>query len=104
MPSRTQIRHMQLFSFKFQITFDRISSNFRSIRNFILFDILFTKWPPVATLDDRKSLSIAFSRNFRSICNFFSNFVYKMAAGRHFGSPKITLDHISRHFRSMRNF
>ena len=28
----------------------------------------------------------------------------KMAAGGHFGCPKITFDHISDHFRSMRNF
>ena len=27
-----------------------------------------------------------------------------MAAGGHFGCPKITLDHISCHFRSIRNF
>ena len=28
----------------------------------------------------------------------------KMAAGGHFGCPKITFDRISRHFRSIRNF
>ena len=27
-----------------------------------------------------------------------------MAAGGHFGPPKITFDRISRHFRSIRNF
>ena len=44
------------------------------------------------------------SRHFRSILNFFLEFVHKMAAGGHFGWQKITLDRISRHFRSMRNF
>ena len=28
-----------------------------------------------------------------------SYFVYKMAAGGHFGCPKFTFDHISGHFR-----
>ena len=31
-------------------------------------------------------------------------FFYKMAAGGHFGWPKITFDRISRHFRSIRSF
>ena len=31
-------------------------------------------------------------------------FVHKMAAGGHFGWPKITFNRISRHFRSKRNF
>ena len=30
--------------------------------------------------------------------------VHQMATGSHFGCPKIALDLISRHFRSMRNF
>ena len=34
----------------------------------------------------------------------FFKFVHKMAAGGHFGWPKITFDLISRHFRSIRNF
>ena len=34
----------------------------------------------------------------------FLFFFHKMAAGGHFGGPKITFDHISRHFRSIRNF
>ena len=34
----------------------------------------------------------------------FVNFFYKMAAGGHFGCPKITFDRISGHFRSIRNF
>ena len=81
-----------------------------------------------AILDDRKSLSIAWfdfiecftttflgansslnwvpfdriSRHFRSIRNF--DFFHKMAAGGHFGWPKITFDRISRHFRSILNF
>ena len=43
-------------------------------------------------------------RHFRSIRNFFCfDFVHKMAAGGHFGLPKITFDRISRHFRSICN-
>ena len=42
-----------------KIIFDRISGHFRSIRSFLLFLKLFTKWPPAAILDDRKLLSIA---------------------------------------------
>ena len=34
----------------------------------------------------------------------FLDFVHKMAAGGHFGWPKITFDRISRHFRSIHNF
>ena len=34
----------------------------------------------------------------------FGNYLYKMAAGGHFGWPKITFDRISRHFRSIRYF
>ena len=34
----------------------------------------------------------------------FVNFFYKMAAGGHFGFPKITFGRISGHFRSIRNF
>ena len=102
-----------------KITFDRISLHFRSICNSFFFDFFFTKWLPVTILDDRKSLSIAFlsisdqyatfffhkmaagghfgciSRHFRSIRN--------LAAGSHFGWPKITFDRISRHFRSIPN-
>ena len=40
-----------------KITFDCISRHFRSIRNFIFF----SKWPPAAILDERKSLSTHFS-------------------------------------------
>ena len=34
----------------------------------------------------------------------FVNFVYKMAAGGHFGCSKITFGRMSGHFRSIRNF
>ena len=64
--------------------------------------ILFTKWLPAAILDDRKSLSIAFLDISDQCTTFY--FVHKMAAGGHFGWPKITFDRISRHFRSIRNF
>ena len=129
-----------------KITFDRISRHLRSIHNFFFTKwhcatiFYFTIWLPVAILDDRKSLSIAFlaisdqyattfifffiffSQNgcrrpfwmtenhfrshfspFRSIRNCIL-FFHKMAAGSHFGWPKITFDRISRHFRSIRNF
>ena len=85
-----------------KITFDRISRHFRSILNFYLFLILFTKWLPGAILDDRKSLSIGFlviSDQYATLI-----FFHKMAAGGHFGLPKITFDRISRHFKSIRNF
>ena len=35
---------------------------------------------------------------------FFVNFFDKMAAVGHFGCPKFTFDHISGHFRSIRNW
>ena len=35
--------------------------------------------------------------------NYFYLFFDKMAAGGHFGCPKITFDRISGHFRSIRN-
>ena len=61
----------------------------------------FTKWLPAAILDDRKSLLIAFLVISDQYTTFFS---HKMAANGHFGWPKITFDHISRHIRSIRNF
>ena len=88
-------------------SFVRISLNFKSIHNFVL--NVFTKWPPVAILDDRKSLSISFraiSRHFISIRNFILYFFFhKMATGGvHFGWSKITFDCIFLNFRSIRNF
>ena len=82
------------------ITFDHISRHFRSIRNF---DFVFTKWLPAAILDDRKSPLITFLAISDQYATFFF-FFYKMAAGSHFGWPKITFECISRHFRSIRNF
>ena len=90
-----------------KITFDHISRHFRSIRNFILFDIFLRRatfflnvhkmatgghfgWPKI-TFD-------RFSRHFRSICNFFFRILYTN------GWLKITFGHISRHFRHIRNF
>ena len=62
----------------------------------------FTKWLPTALLGDRKSLLIAFL----AISDQYATFIFfhKMAASGHFGWPKITFDHISRHFSSIRNF
>ena len=83
-----------------KITFDRISRHFRSMRNFFIF--VFTKWLPAAILDGGKSLLIAFL----AISDQYATliFFHKMAASGHFGLPKIAIDHISRHFRSIRNF
>ena len=58
---------------------------------------------PAAILDDRKSILNAFLA-ISDQCATFPFFVHKMAAGGHFGLPKIAFDHISRHFRSIRNF
>ena len=87
-----------------KITFDRISRHFKSIRNLYFFLFCFTKWLPAAILENRKSLSIAFLviSNQYAICIFFILF-HKMAAGGHFGKPKITFDRISRNFKSIRN-
>ena len=86
-----------------KITFDRISCHFRSIRSF--FFEFFIKWPLPAILDDRKSLSIAFLAISNQYTTFlFLKFFYKMAGGGHFGWVKITFDHISCHFRSIRSF
>ena len=97
------------------ITFNRISRHFRSMRNFLFFWKFFTKWPTAAILDDwpRRRRLFWITENqcqshfspFQSNTQlFFLNFVRKMAAGGHFGWPKITFDRISRHFRSIRNF
>ena len=70
-----------------------------------LLKMFFKKWPPVAILDVQKSLCIAFLTISDHYHNFyFVNFVYKMAAGGHFGCPKITFGRMSGHFRSIRNF
>ena len=88
-----------------KIAFDRISRHFRSICNFYFFDNFFTKWPPTAILDDRNSLSIEFLAILDQSATFYLfYFFHKMAAGVHFGWPKITFDRISRHFRSIPNF
>ena len=54
-----------------KITFDRIYRHFRSIRSFF---ICFTKWPPTAILDDRKSLSIASLAISDQYATFFFDF------------------------------
>ena len=71
---------------------------------FIIF--IFTKWLPAPILDVRNSLSIAFLAISDQCATliFLCNFFYKMAAGGHFGCPKITFDLISIHFTSIHNF
>ena len=59
--------------------------------------------PPPPILDDRKWILITFLAIWDQYATF-PCFVHKMAAGGHFGLPKITFDRISRHFRSIRNF
>ena len=61
------------------------------------FIFIFTKWPPAPILDVRNSPSIAFlaiSDRYATLFFFgnfnFCEFFYKMAAGGHFGCPKIT--------------
>ena len=54
---------------------------------------------------DWKSLSIAFLAISDQCTTFnFCKFFYKMAAGGHFGWPKITLNRSFRHFRWIHNF
>ena len=50
-------------------------------------------------LDVQKSLLTISDHNI-----YFCDFFYKMAAGGHFGCPKLTFDCISGHFRSIQNF
>ena len=66
----------------------------------------FTKWLPAAILDDLRSLLIAFLAISDQYTTFicFDFFSHKMAASGHFGWPKMTFYHISRHFRSIHNF
>ena len=61
----------------------------------------FKKRPPVAISDVQKSLlTISDQYHHLYVCDLF----YKMAAGGHFGCPKLTFDGISGHFRSIQNF
>ena len=83
-----------------KLTFDGMSGHFRSILN--VFCCNFYKMAAGAHLDVRNSLSIsflAFSDRYPAVYIFFD----KMAAVGHFGCPKFTFDHISGHFRSIRN-
>ena len=50
-------------------------------------EIFFAKWPPAAILDVRKSLSIAFLAISDRYATLIFWIFFKMAAGRHFGSP-----------------
>ena len=117
-----------------KFTLDHISGYFRSIQIFIFFlqngcrwpfwmsensfrshfwpfqiDTLYfflkflTKWLPSAILDIPNSLWITFLAILDQY-RFFFIFFYKMAAGGHFGCPKITFDLISIHFTSIHNF
>ena len=78
-----------------KIAFDRISHHFRSIRNFDFFSQYGCRWPFWMTKNHFRSHFSPFQIN--------THFFHKMAAGGHFGWPKITFDRIFRHFRSIRN-
>ena len=69
--------------------------------NFFVNVLFLKKWPPVAILDVQKSV-LTISDQYHNL--YFCDFFYKMAAGGHFGCPKLTFDGISDHFRSIRNF
>ena len=96
-----------------KFTFDRISRHFRSIRNFYFVWFFFTKCLSVAILEVRFGPFRMAENHFQSHFSpfkintqllFVLIFFHKMAAGGHFGWPKITFDRISRHFRWIRNF
>ena len=66
----------------------------------IFFGNFATKCPPAAILDYRKSLSIAFLATSDEYATFiFLKFFPQNGRRGHFGWPKITFDHISRHFQ-----
>ena len=67
----------------FLITFLAISEQYATF----IFIYFFTKWLPTAILDDWKSLSNAFLAISDQYATFFLWIFFKMATGRHFGSP-----------------
>ena len=88
-------------------------SPFQINTQLLFVSIFFTKWQPAAILDGRKSLSIAFlALSYQYATFIFVIFFSQNGCRRpfwksdlgHFGWPKITFDHISRHFRSIHNF
>ena len=83
-----------------KITFNRIYRHFRSMNNF------FTKWPPAAILDDRKSLLIIFLAILDQYAtfNFFELFSQNGPPATILDDRKSLLDRISCHFRSIRSF
>ena len=79
-----------------------ISRHFRSILNFLFFSQNGCRRPFWMTENHFRSHFWPFHINTQLL--FFWFFFHKMAAGGHFGWPKITFDRISRHFRSIHNF
>ena len=84
-----------------KITFECISRHFRSIRNFYLFSQNSCQRPFWMTENRFWSHFSPFLINMQL---WFLKQIHKMAAGGHFGWPKIAFEWISRHFRSIRNF
>ena len=88
-----------------KITFYRISRHFRSIRNFHFFGNFSqngSRRPFLMTENHFRSHISPFQINTQLY--FLGEISNKLAAGGHFGWPKITFDRISRHFRSIHNF
>ena len=82
-----------------KITFDRISAISDQYAT-----LFFTKWLQRPFWMTENHLWSYFSPfQISTQLRFFLNF-HKIAAGGHFGWPKMTFDCISRHFRSIRNF
>jgi len=70
--------------------------HFSSIQMKTQLSFFFTKWPPAAILDVQNSFSFAFLVISDENATFI--FFLKMAAGGHFGSPKLIFFCISRLF------
>ena len=80
-------------------------SHFQINTQLFILGIFFTKWPPASFWMSENHFQLHFSPYQINAQLLFSfNFFYKMATGGHFGRPKITFDHISCPFRSIRNF
>ena len=107
-----------------KITFNHISRHFRSIRNFDFFHILEVRFAPktigffhyvlsmsmpnmklIGEFLTQLEMPQAFGAFLYAISDQYTTFVISQNGCRgHFGWPKITFNHISRHFRSIRNF
>ena len=86
------------------LTFDRISGHFRSIRNLNFFwNFWQTGWRRPFWMCEFNFRSHFWPFSDRYATLFFFEFFYKMADVGHFGCLNFTFDRISGHFRSIRN-